>query len=201
MRTTHNFPLCSDGTCYLLVHIFFYLRPLLLSKQQFYSHILFFLAVTTLLKESICYIKETCIFIYVLSVYSPFSDRVGLPLHNIHIPSPFPSIMDIFSVDLKFGHIRFHTLQRTPFPQTPQDHFPEFTIIFPPLLPTITLDFPEFTFNPLPSRLALQSATRLPSCSIVGAIITRSSAYSKQTTSRLAGNNIHDSSKQQWTQY
>ena len=42
----------------------------------------------------------------------------------------------------------------------------------PPLLPTITLDFPVFTFNPLPSRLALQSATRLPSCSIVGAIIT-----------------------------
>ena len=77
-------------------------------------------------------------------------------------------------------------------------------IIFPPLLPTITLDFPAFTFNPLPSRLALQSATRLPSCSIVGAIIARSSAYSnseRQTTSRLAGNNIHDSSKQQWTQY
>ena len=44
---------------------------------------------------------------YILSVYSPFSDRVGLPLHNI--PSPFISIMDIF-VDLKFGHIRFYTL-------------------------------------------------------------------------------------------
>ena len=29
-----------------------------------------------------------------LSVYSPFSDRVGLPLHNIN--SPFPSVMDIF---------------------------------------------------------------------------------------------------------
>ena len=43
-----------------------------------------------------------------LSVYSPFSDRVGLPLHNI--PSPFLSIMDIFFVDLKFGHIRFYTL-------------------------------------------------------------------------------------------
>ena len=24
--------------------------------------------------------------------YSPFYDRVGLPLHNIHIPSPFTSI-------------------------------------------------------------------------------------------------------------
>ena len=34
--------------------------------------------------------------IYILSVYSPFYDRVGLPLHNIHIPSPFTSIMDIF---------------------------------------------------------------------------------------------------------
>ena len=33
---------------------------------------------------------------YILSVYSPFSDRVGLPLHNIHNPSPFTSIMDIF---------------------------------------------------------------------------------------------------------
>ena len=49
--------------------------------------------------------------IYMLSVYSPFSDRVGLPLHNTHIPSLFTSIMDIFFVDLKFGHIRFlHSL-------------------------------------------------------------------------------------------
>ena len=30
-------------------------------------------------------------------------------------------------------------------------------------LPTITLDFPAFTFNLLPSRPALQSVTRLPS--------------------------------------
>ena len=45
---------------------------------------------------------------YILSVYSPFSDRVGLPLHNIHNPSPFTSIMDIFFVDLKFGHIHFY---------------------------------------------------------------------------------------------
>ena len=37
-----------------------------------------------------------------LPVYSPFSDRVGLPLHNI--PSPFLSVMDIFFVDLKFFH-------------------------------------------------------------------------------------------------
>ena len=50
------------------------------------------------------------IYIYILSVYSPFSDRVGLPLHNIHIPSPFTSIMDIFFADLKFGYIRFYTL-------------------------------------------------------------------------------------------
>ena len=49
------------------------------------------------------------IYIYILSVYSPFSDRVGLPLHNIHIPSQFTSIVDIF-VDLKFGNIRFYTL-------------------------------------------------------------------------------------------
>ena len=50
------------------------------------------------------------IYIYILSVYSPFSDRVGLPLHNIHIPSPFSSIMDNFFVDLKLGHIYFYTL-------------------------------------------------------------------------------------------
>ena len=48
--------------------------------------------------------------IYILSAYSPFSDRFGLPLHNIHNPSPFTSIMDIFFVDLKFGHIHFYTL-------------------------------------------------------------------------------------------
>ena len=36
------------------------------------------------------------------------SDRVGPLLHNI--PSPFLSVMDIFFVDLKFGHIRFYTL-------------------------------------------------------------------------------------------
>ena len=49
-------------------------------------------------------------YTYILSVYSPFSDRVGLPLHNIHIPSPFTSIMDIFFVNLKFDHIHFYTL-------------------------------------------------------------------------------------------
>ena len=48
--------------------------------------------------------------VYILSVYSPFSDRVGLPLHNIHIPSPFTSIMDIFFVNLKFCQICFYTL-------------------------------------------------------------------------------------------
>ena len=92
----------------------------------------------------------------------------------------------------------------TPFPQTPQDHFPEFRIIFPPLLPTITLDFPAFTFNPFPSRLAFQSATHLPSCSIVGAIITMSSAYRSSEGRPLLASletTSHDSSKQQWTQY
>ena len=57
-------------------------------------------------KFSLCSVP----IVYILSVYSPFSDRVGLPLHNIHIPSPFTSIMDIFFVDLKFGHIHFYTL-------------------------------------------------------------------------------------------
>ena len=34
--------------------------------------------------------------IILLSVYSPFSDRVGLPLHNI--PSLFLPVMNVFSV-------------------------------------------------------------------------------------------------------
>ena len=33
-----------------------------------------------------------------LSVYSPFSDRVGLHLHNI--PSPFLPVIYVFSVNL-----------------------------------------------------------------------------------------------------
>ena len=33
--------------------------------------------------------SQVSIYIYILSVYSPFSDRVGFTLHNIHIPSPF----------------------------------------------------------------------------------------------------------------
>ena len=41
-------------------------------------------------------------------VYSPFSDRVGLSLHNIL--SPFLPLIDIFSVDLKFCHVHFYTL-------------------------------------------------------------------------------------------
>ena len=35
--------------------------------------------------------SKIIIYIYILSVYSLFSDRVGLTLHNIHIPSPFTS--------------------------------------------------------------------------------------------------------------
>ena len=57
-------------------------------------------------------------------------------------------------------------------------HFPQFTIIFPLLLPTITLNFHAFTFSPLSRRLALHSATRLPSNTIVDAINTNLSACS-----------------------
>ena len=53
-------------------------------------------------------------------------------------------------------------------------------------LPKVMLLLTQLTYtrlqwgklNPLSRRLALHSATRLPSCSIVGAISTRSSAYS-----------------------
>ena len=45
----------------------------------------------------VCAVRKLVIIsIYILSVYSPFSNRVGLPLHNIHIPSSFTSIMHIF---------------------------------------------------------------------------------------------------------
>ena len=54
-----------------------------------------------------CYWQQLY-YILLLSVYSPFSDRVGLSLYNI--PSPLLSVMDIFFVDLKFCHIRFYTL-------------------------------------------------------------------------------------------
>ena len=60
-----------------------------------------------------------------------------------------------------------------------EGHFPEFTIIFPPLIPTINLVFPAFTFNHLSRMLALQSVTCLLSCSIVGAISNNSSTYNK----------------------
>ena len=53
-------------------------------------------------------INNLNIILLLLSVYSLFSDRVGLPLHNI--PSPLLSVMNIFFVDLKFCHIRFYTL-------------------------------------------------------------------------------------------
>ena len=36
----------------------------------------------------VCHNNRLYNYYIILSVYSPFSDRVGLPLHNIHIPSP-----------------------------------------------------------------------------------------------------------------
>ena len=48
------------------------------------------------------------IYIYILSVYSPFSDRVGRTFHNILYL--FPPVMDIFSVHLMVCHIQFYTL-------------------------------------------------------------------------------------------
>ena len=88
----------------------------------------------------------------------------------------------LFAVVILWIHI-LHTVHwtdfdGTAFPLTPQGHLADFTIIFPSLLPTITLDFPAFTLCPLTIMLALDSATGLPSCSIIGAVWTRSSAYS-----------------------
>ena len=42
----------------------------------------------------------------------PFEVLCGLPLHNIL--SPFLPVMDIFSVNLKFYHVSFYTLQPCP---------------------------------------------------------------------------------------
>ena len=39
--------------------------------------------------------------IILFSVYGPFSDRVGLPLHNI--PSPFHPIMDVL-IDYRWSY-------------------------------------------------------------------------------------------------
>ena len=55
----------------------------------------------TMMYTFYCILSQVCAYcifyylfiVYILSVYSPFSDRVGLPLHNI--TSPFPSVMDI----------------------------------------------------------------------------------------------------------
>ena len=47
-------------------------------------------------------------FVCILSVYSPFSDWVGHPLHIIL--SPLLPVMDIFSIYFKFSHVRFYTL-------------------------------------------------------------------------------------------
>ena len=60
-------------------------------------------SVVTKVKEVYNYI-----YIYILSVYSPFSNRVGLPLHKSL--SQFLPVIDIFYVDLKFSHVRFCTL-------------------------------------------------------------------------------------------
>ena len=43
---------------------------------------------------------------YILSIYSPFSDRVDFLFITL--------FLDIFSVDLKFCHIRFYTLYPCP---------------------------------------------------------------------------------------
>ena len=64
-------------------------------------------------RESFIYLKSYTsqmwyIILLLISVYSPFSDRVGLPLNNII--SPFIPVMDIFSVDLKFCYIRLYTV-------------------------------------------------------------------------------------------
>ena len=56
-----------------------------------------------------CNVSKTVDFsVYILSVYSPFSDKVGLPLYSILCP--FLSVMNNFSADLKFCHIHFNTL-------------------------------------------------------------------------------------------
>ena len=107
-KSRHTAVLISDAmTRCINMYVDFLFYVLLLGECNFgnrciYSHL------SDADKEELHKRGKLLLHVYILSVYSPFSDRVGVPLHNIHIPSPFTSIMDIFFVDLKFGHIRFY---------------------------------------------------------------------------------------------
>ena len=122
---------------------------------------------------------------------------VNVMLSLMSVMSPPPALCNLsVRMVVKLCTLGVYALEFfcTPFPQTKQGEFPEFAIIFPPLLPTITLDFPAFIFSPLSRRISLHSVTRRPNCSIVGDIST------KLTTTRNVEHfslhwNIHDSRK------
>ena len=85
------------------------------SKKLKFRELLPFLTSRALPLEMKGRVNASCVRSSMTYIYywfiSPFSDRVGLPLHNIL--SPFIPVMDI-SVDLKVCHVHFYTLQPCP---------------------------------------------------------------------------------------
>ena len=97
--------------------------------------------------------------IYILSVYNPFSDRVGLPLRNIRTPS-LP-VMDMFSVDLKFCHVRLYTLQ--PCPSWSSNRSSSFNSILHTFLRPVLVTFPHHLTIPSQPTTSNDSCDRLNS--------------------------------------
>ena len=83
------------------------------------------------------FVRSSMTYIYYWFI-SPFSDRVGLPLHNIL--SPFIPVMNI-SVDLKFCHVHFYTLQ--PCPSWSSNRSSAFNAILYTFLHPVLVTFPH----------------------------------------------------------
>ena len=96
---------------------------------------------------------------YILSVYSPFSDRVRLSVHNI--PSPFLSLMGIFFFDLKFGHICFYILK--PCPSWSSNRYSVFNSILHTFLHLVLITFSHHMSIPSQSTTSNDSRDRLNS--------------------------------------
>ena len=88
--------------------------------------------------------------LYPPSRYSARSSSWIVPSHRLHL-KPLATrdkshIHHCTACKFTFYIMCTEQFVYSPLPQTPQ-----FTIIFPPLLPTITFDFPAFTFSALSS--------------------------------------------------
>ena len=90
--------------CFYMLEVILSFRSLR-TRSQVLALLMLFLCVILYTMSSGKGLQLICIFPFgmlclsaITSVYSLFSDRVGLPLHNII--SPFLPVMDIFSGDL-----------------------------------------------------------------------------------------------------